>query len=128
MSEFINDACERDTEYTRIAYTVASTSPDSWKTTHGVFKMPERMAESYRAIIYVEGGPCFGEVDNTTLQKFDRGELPIILNGDFEVGDHRFWTRGWNEMVTGDTGVAIMATENFESIYILSISWPRDTR
>ena len=119
LSEFINGAGERDTEYKRIAHTVASTSTDSWKTIHGVFKITEHMAQSDRAFVYVQGGPAFVEVDNMALHKFDRDDLPIILNGDFEVGDHRFWTRGWNdglEMVTGDTGVAIRTTKNYKSI------------
>ena len=117
FSEFINDAGEKDTEYKGIATTVASTSTDNWKTIHGVFKMTEHMAKSDRAFVYVEGGPGFVEVDNMTLQKFDRTDLPIILNGDFEVGDPRFWTRGWTdqlEMVTGDTGVAVAMSGNYK--------------
>jgi hypothetical protein len=69
--------------------------------------------------VYVEGGTAFVQVDNMSLKKFNRTGLPIILNGNFEVGDNRFWPRGWSDgvaMSVGDTGVAIATTENYKSI------------
>jgi hypothetical protein len=73
--------------------------------------------------VYVEGGTAFVQVDNMSLKKFNRTGLPIILNGNFEVGDNRFWPRGWSDgvaMSVGDTGVAIATTENYKSIQQLS--------
>ena len=119
FSEYINGTGVPVRSYERIAMTLSSTSVDSWKLIHGIFKISDSMSKSDRAFVYVEGGPAFVQVDNMSLKKFNRTGLPIILNGNFEVGDNRFWPRGWSdgvEMRVGDTGVAIATTENYKSI------------
>ena len=104
LVDYVDENGGLNTHYERVGYAVDRLPTDAadgeWQLIHGIYKVSERVASGYAVFLYVEYGRGHAEVDNLSFTKVNRSNLPIIVNGDFEVGDHRFWPKGWNEPLT----------------------------
>ena len=89
--------------YFRAGATISSLSDDNgWKLLHGTFTVSEKLASAHRVFLYIEYARGFGETDELVVKKVLPGGAtdPVVRNGDFETGDHRYWPRGWSEGLT----------------------------
>ena len=87
-------------QYERGGNAIDTVTDDGWQYIHGLYTVSANMALGNRPFLYVEYAKGYAEVDQLVIKKPDLTNQPVILNGDFEIGDHRFWRRDYGRSLS----------------------------